>query len=539
MLTIVVAIFCGSLLASPNKELLRLNGMVDVRHAADASWQSVFSEMAVDDGDWVQTHEASLARINFHDGKQTATIYERTTVHVEDVTPDKISLRQFIGRLQVTIKHFFGKPVPVEVTTPSAVMAVKGSDADCVVLPDGTTYVAFGSGYGTLTANGKTVTLTAGQSAVVHPGSTPGLVGGMLSPASSPTLASSQNTSKSSKASTGNANNNTVSNSTSNPGTFTDASGQAYTPSTNPVVQVNGLSTDVGAPVESSNLVSDNLSYVGGTDSSWGVQSTGSTAINENFSQESFDNQTNASGSSSTRQITLPAFLQTTFQFIEFAGPTPSSFSFGGGGFSNGTLSFSPFINNPQSSDLIVGLIGGSGGAQGNFFGNFTSTSTANMTFIATGSAQGATLDGAVFPSTPLVFGNASFILNVNANLSNAFQNVPMTGVTWNAGYINLGGGGNVITSTSMVSFTLTSAHASPGSNVYGIIPVTTFSGSGYSGSITGLFLNGNGGIQFVGVNNSNAFPVAFSQSASVYGPSSTIHGNVNVNPTTITVQLP
>src|SRR5438309_472035 len=96
--------------AAPRKELVRLNGVVDFRGQAEARWSSLFSIKPVNDTDWTRTHEASLAKLDFNDGNQSALIYERTLVQIDKVEPDKTSLRQLIGRLKLAVKHhLFGK----------------------------------------------------------------------------------------------------------------------------------------------------------------------------------------------------------------------------------------------------------------------------------------------------------------------------------------------------------------------------------------------------------------------------------------------
>jgi hypothetical protein len=96
-----------------------------MRAKGETTWSAVFSSRDLTSSDELRTHEASLARLCLPSGS-CVNIYERTVATAGKIQPEHFTFAGFFDRLKARIKLFFGRPLPIELATPSACVGVKG-----------------------------------------------------------------------------------------------------------------------------------------------------------------------------------------------------------------------------------------------------------------------------------------------------------------------------------------------------------------------------------------------------------------------------
>lgn len=110
-------------------------GRVDIQHSASS--QAKFVKVAMLDelqpGDMVRTGYDSRLVLELSDGS-VAVFGENTTVKVGEFNASPKRLFEVLrGKTRVHIEHVGGKPNPYQVTTPTAVIAVRGTTFDVAV----------------------------------------------------------------------------------------------------------------------------------------------------------------------------------------------------------------------------------------------------------------------------------------------------------------------------------------------------------------------------------------------------------------------
>jgi ferric-dicitrate binding protein FerR (iron transport regulator) len=128
-------------------------------------------------GDIIKTNAGGRIVLGLADGSQ-AIIGENTIVEIKDLSHSPRTIFNILrGKTRIKIEKMGGKPNPYRVTTPTAVIAVRGTEFDVLVSDDETrVYVVEGEvGVTSLLAPEKEVILTPGQFTKVESGQPPRL----------------------------------------------------------------------------------------------------------------------------------------------------------------------------------------------------------------------------------------------------------------------------------------------------------------------------------------------------------------------------
>jgi len=118
--------------ASDNwKVVIRVDGTVQSQKYQQVAWDNIWQSKMLKDGDKARTLNDSRANIRLADNS-VITIGENTTVQMTDfkLTPQSriAKLNLLAGKLRIKVGKFFGKESKFEVTTPTAVLAARGTD---------------------------------------------------------------------------------------------------------------------------------------------------------------------------------------------------------------------------------------------------------------------------------------------------------------------------------------------------------------------------------------------------------------------------
>ena len=143
-----------------------IQGSVEITRFS-SSWARIVKVSANDNlvaGDIVKTNANSRVVLKLSDNSQ-AIISEKSTVEIKDTTsPPRAIFNVIRGKTRVKIEKLGGKPNPYRVTTPTTVIAVRGTEFDVLVKDEETkVYVNEGEVSVTSIALTKEVILTPGN----------------------------------------------------------------------------------------------------------------------------------------------------------------------------------------------------------------------------------------------------------------------------------------------------------------------------------------------------------------------------------------
>jgi len=127
-------------------EILTLQGAGDQRSASAADWQPARPAQALAAGDFVRTREAARMALVFADETQLR-LHQNTVLQVKAVAApgqNTTTLRLDAGRAWTQTRRPPGSPLQLE--TPAATAAIRGTDWDISVEPDGRTLLTVLSG---------------------------------------------------------------------------------------------------------------------------------------------------------------------------------------------------------------------------------------------------------------------------------------------------------------------------------------------------------------------------------------------------------
>jgi hypothetical protein len=170
-------------------------GAVELMPAGSDTWRPASSGEQLEAGSQIRTGPLSAAKLVFFDGSTTDLEAEVAVAVVQmnsrrDGGKAIILLRQTSGQTRSHVRRLPDQASRFEIRTPTAVVAVRGTEFTTTVETDGTTSVAVAEGLVEVTARETTVAVPAGQRTVVQPErppSTPALV-----PPAAPTPSSSR-----------------------------------------------------------------------------------------------------------------------------------------------------------------------------------------------------------------------------------------------------------------------------------------------------------------------------------------------------------
>ena len=155
----------------------QVNGIVELMPAGSDTWRPASPGERVEAGSRVRTGPLSAATLAFFDGSTTGleaeaevTIVQMSSRRGQDRV---ILLRQTLGQTRSRVQRMPDRASRFEIETPTAVVAVRGTEFTTAVEADGTTRVAVIEGLVEVTAQERTVAVRAGQRTTAHPGRPP------------------------------------------------------------------------------------------------------------------------------------------------------------------------------------------------------------------------------------------------------------------------------------------------------------------------------------------------------------------------------
>ena len=161
--------------------LAQVDGVVEILYADSATWSSAPVDTRLEAGDRIRTAPQSSATLVFFDGSVTGLEAE-TEVTVAQMSSRRngdgaiIVLNQWIGQTCNEVQPLSDSASRFEIETPSATIAVRGTDFAADVAADGTTQVMVTRGIVDVTAQHVTVAVLTGQETTVRSGQPPGRV---------------------------------------------------------------------------------------------------------------------------------------------------------------------------------------------------------------------------------------------------------------------------------------------------------------------------------------------------------------------------
>jgi hypothetical protein len=155
-----------------------VEGNVDVLPAGSDTWRPASASERVQAGSRIRTGPRSAAVLVFFDGSTTNLEAETEIAVIEMSSPrgnDRvILLEQALGQTYSRVQRSPERESRFEIETPTALVAVRGTEFSTAVEMDGTTHVAVTEGTVEVTAQETTVVVLVGQKTAVHPGQIPG-----------------------------------------------------------------------------------------------------------------------------------------------------------------------------------------------------------------------------------------------------------------------------------------------------------------------------------------------------------------------------
>lgn len=118
----------------PMATLDPIQGLVQYRAAGapDNAWITLTRVQLVSEGDWVRTDALGMAYLTFFEGVELEilpdTLVQVTRLQAVDADSPNITLQMSIGSMQTQIDHVLDASSRYEVQTPSAVVAVRGTE---------------------------------------------------------------------------------------------------------------------------------------------------------------------------------------------------------------------------------------------------------------------------------------------------------------------------------------------------------------------------------------------------------------------------
>jgi ferric-dicitrate binding protein FerR (iron transport regulator) len=142
---ISVALLCSMFFSYAAAEMVariaNFEGAVSVMKKGAADWRNAKPGTPLDMGDQVFTHEESFAEIRYAAGA-VLRMDEKTKVTIESSTEKTVRTKSAIGSVWVNMKKLITTGKQFEVSTPTAVAAIRGTVFDMSCVPDSATYVS-------------------------------------------------------------------------------------------------------------------------------------------------------------------------------------------------------------------------------------------------------------------------------------------------------------------------------------------------------------------------------------------------------------
>ena len=155
-----------------------VNGLVEILPAESQTWEPFPEGGQARSGDRIRTGLDSSVVLVFFDGSTTSLEAET------DITLVQLSAQRDGGRREIILQQWMGETANIvqprsdqaarfEIETPTAVIAVRGTEFKVAVQIDGSTDVTVVEGFVDVTAQGTTVRVSAGRETTVLPDQSP------------------------------------------------------------------------------------------------------------------------------------------------------------------------------------------------------------------------------------------------------------------------------------------------------------------------------------------------------------------------------
>jgi len=126
--------------------LTELSGVVEIQKIGDSEWYPAMLNMPLEEGDRIRTGKDSSAEITFDNG-QVVKIEDDSDLTLSSVLfsedREEIKLKALVGKILANVKKALGKKSKLELHTPTAVIAVRGTEYVAEVKEDVTDVAVF------------------------------------------------------------------------------------------------------------------------------------------------------------------------------------------------------------------------------------------------------------------------------------------------------------------------------------------------------------------------------------------------------------
>jgi len=122
-------------------KITTFEGVIQVMKKGSADWHNAKPGMALDVGDQVYTQEESFAEIRYAIGT-VLRMDEKTKITIEASSEKTIKTKSAIGSVWVNMRKLIATGKEFQVSTPTAVAAIRGTVFDMSCVPDSASYVA-------------------------------------------------------------------------------------------------------------------------------------------------------------------------------------------------------------------------------------------------------------------------------------------------------------------------------------------------------------------------------------------------------------
>lgn len=126
LLLVSILAFCFSVQADIVARITRLEGAVSILRNGSTEWRSAKPSTPLEAGDQVYTHEESFAELQYSIGT-VLRMDEKTKITIAASSEQAIKTRNGLGDVWVNMKKLLSKGKEFEVSTPTAVAAIRGT----------------------------------------------------------------------------------------------------------------------------------------------------------------------------------------------------------------------------------------------------------------------------------------------------------------------------------------------------------------------------------------------------------------------------
>jgi hypothetical protein len=136
-----VCLFACSIYADSVAKVASIEGVVQILKKDATDWRNAKPGMPLEAGDQVYSHEESFAEIRYAMGT-VLRMDEKTKVTIEASSDKTIKTKSAIGSVWVNMRKLVSTGKEFQVSTPTAVAAIRGTVFDMSSVPDSVSYVA-------------------------------------------------------------------------------------------------------------------------------------------------------------------------------------------------------------------------------------------------------------------------------------------------------------------------------------------------------------------------------------------------------------